>query len=463
MKYEDKVDIYNDLGKCIAEDIPIEALSPLYNPYIRKLLRFFRNTAFIDLKKLETIIKTGRLGWETSVGQDEVKMPHYGRDWPILEKAEEIAEKVREKVAVKPIDGEQDESEVRLIADNQVLMVQIPNRRMDVAAGRDPAYTASGIALAQALSEIFDVNPETDATGCAVIKTAIFGRYPQSIRLPPGSPLFAFLKASTIQEGLGTGFKCITINHLVALANKRTFDAIALASILEQGAQLDMGNAIGWFERYHLLGMAYQGFNANNVVLDLVKENHEGTVGDVVRSLMKRTLEDEVIRPKGDKYPDVQFSGYKLYTSDDMPLWNAYSCAGLLAACIVNVGASRAAQGVSSVLGSFPDLLLFESGGLPDPDFGRIMGTGLGLCFYTHAIYGGAGPGAYTMDHVIVRHTSGFFTPCIAAAMCLDAGTQIFSPDMTSATYFKIRKEAPIVQDPYRKVVEAAEQIKDKI
>jgi len=90
------------------------------------------------------------------------------------------------------------------------------------------------------------------------------------------------------------------------------------------------------------------------------------------------------------------------------------------------------------------------------------MGTALGFTFYTHSIYGGAGPGAFTMDHVIARHTSGFFTPCVAAAMCLDAGTQIFTPKLTSATYFKLRKEIPLLSDVVAKTTEAANKIKNK-
>ncbi|MHA1797533.1 MAG: hypothetical protein ACTSVY_03705, partial [Candidatus Helarchaeota archaeon] len=31
MKFTDKVDIFNDLGKVVAEDLPIESLSPLKN------------------------------------------------------------------------------------------------------------------------------------------------------------------------------------------------------------------------------------------------------------------------------------------------------------------------------------------------------------------------------------------------------------------------------------------------
>ena len=43
--------------------------------------------------------------------------------------------------------------------------------------------------------------------------------------------------------------------------------------LTEQTATFEMGDAIGAFERSHLLGLAFQGLNANNLVYDLVKEN----------------------------------------------------------------------------------------------------------------------------------------------------------------------------------------------
>jgi len=46
-----------------------------------------------------------------------------------------------------------------------------------------------------------------------------------------------------------------------------------LASIYEQIGEMEMGNAMGIFERHQLLGMAYQGLNANNMVYNCVKAN----------------------------------------------------------------------------------------------------------------------------------------------------------------------------------------------
>jgi methyl coenzyme M reductase beta subunit len=47
--------------------------------------------------------------------------------------------------------------------------------------------------------------------------------------------------------------------------------------------------------------------------------------------------------------------------------------------------------------------------------------------------------------------------------MCLDSGTQLFSPEMTSSAFFRLRDIFPLLQDPLEKVAEAAEQIKGEI
>lgn len=462
---KDHVDIYNDEGECIGENLPVMAFHPLLNPYMTEIAKMCKTTAFINLERLEKNIKMGYYGEMTTLKQDEIQMDQYKRDWDIVKAADDVAKLIRKKMTIGHNGGKFSgtDFEVKVIAGGKILHIRLPQRVLDISASIAPLYTIPGIALGQSIAEIHDVNPMKDPDGATLIKSAIFGRFPQTLEFGSNSPIFTLLKPPHREEGIGTLFKSQRVNNMVALANYRTFDAVALTTIFEQLAQMEMANSLGWFERYHLLGSVYQGFNANNIVLDLIKENAEGTVGDVVRGLMKRAYKDGVVYLPSENYPDVQPSGYKLYKTKDYALWNAYSCAGLLAACCVNIGASRAAQGVSAVLGIFGDMLGFESGGLPDPDAGRVMGTGLGYSFYTHSIYGGAGPGAFTMDHVIVRHTSGFLTPCASAGMCLDAGTQVFSPKMTSAGYFLLRKAVPLLQNPVEKTVEAAKEIKDKV
>ncbi|MHA1799460.1 MAG: coenzyme-B sulfoethylthiotransferase subunit beta, partial [Candidatus Helarchaeota archaeon] len=316
----------------------------------------------------------------------------------------------------------------------------------------------TGVALMQAISEIFDINPLNDPDGCAVLKNAVFGRYPLSKDgFQPGNPIFGLLREPQ-SEKPGFGYKNTLFNHLASLAQKRTFDAVIFSSILEQASQFELGNAIGWFERYHLLGFAYQGLNADRVVYDLIAENKKGTVGDVIATLMRFGLEDGIIKKHGRAYPSKLFSGFQFYKANDFAKWNAYTCAGLLAASMVNCGASRAAQSVSSVFAGFSDLLTFESGGLPDPDCGRVMGAGLGLNLYTHSILGEEGDiGSYAMDSEFLRHSS-FMSPCIAAAICLDSGTQLKRPETTSEVFIRLREMEPLFNDPIKQICEAAEK-----
>ncbi len=97
-------------------------------------------------------------------------------------------------------------------------------------------------------------------------------------------------------------------NHIVMLTGRNAMNAAALSSIYETAAAYEMGDAIGNFERQHLLSLAYQGLNANNLVYSWVKENGKtGTVGDVVASVVGRALEDKVIK-KGKKFPPDSLS-----------------------------------------------------------------------------------------------------------------------------------------------------------
>jgi methyl-coenzyme M reductase beta subunit len=101
---------------------------------------------------------------------------------------------------------------------------------------------------------------------------------------------------------------------------------------------------------------------------------------------------------------------------------------------MVNCGAGRFAQAVSSTLLYFNDLIEHETG-LPGCDYGRVMGTAVGFSFFSHSIYGGGGPGVFNGNHVVTRHAAGVAIPCVVAAASLDAGTQMFSPEGTSKVY----------------------------
>jgi methyl-coenzyme M reductase beta subunit len=233
---------------------------------------------------------------------------------------------------------------------------------------------------------------------------------------------------------------------------------VALSALFETTAAYEMGDAVGPFERGHLLSLAYQGLNANNLVYTLVKKNGKtGTVGTVVESLMERAIEDGVIRVK-----EVLPSGYKVYTTDDLPKWNAYAAAGEVAAVMVNVGAARAAQGVPSTVLYYNDLLEHESG-LPGVDYGRAEGVGVGMSFFSHSIYGGGGPGLFHGNHVVTRHAKGTLIPAVTAGNCLDGGTQFFSAEATSGLFKEVFGNMPEFNTPLQFVGAEAKKIKNKI
>jgi methyl-coenzyme M reductase beta subunit len=217
-------------------------------------------------------------------------------------------------------------------------------------------------------------------------------------------------------------------NHLAAVTKKNAMNTAALSSIYEQAGVFEMGNALGQFQRHQLLGLAYQGLNADNLVYDVTKANGAtGTIGTVMHSIVERGLADKVL--VADKKFD---SGYVCYKATDVAMWNAYNAAGTLASNLVNCGAGRSPQHVSSTLLYYNDMVEKETG-LPGCDYGKVQGTAVGFSFFSHSIYGGGGPGVFNGNHVVTRHSRGFAIPCVAAAVSLDAGVQMFTPEMTSA------------------------------
>ena len=107
-------------------------------------------------------------------------------------------------------------------------------------------------------------------------------------------------------------------------------------------------------------------------------------------------------------------------------------------------------------------MLEYETG-LPGVDYGRTEGVGVGFSFFSHSIYGGGGPGTFHGNHVVTRHSKGYAIPCAAVAMCLDAGTQMFSVKRTSSLIGTVYGTIDYLREPLTSVAEGAELIKDKI
>jgi methyl-coenzyme M reductase beta subunit len=437
-KYKDKVDLYDDRGKLLESDVPLEAISPVNNAAIKRIVSMAKRTVAVDLAGIEKALKTGKVGGATIKGKEI--------DAPIVANAKKIAAAVKDMVMVADGDG----TEVSLQAEGKRMIVVVPEARMAAGVEYTTGFTATAAAVTQAVIDLFDV----DMFRANMVKGATWGRYPQTLDFL-GANIKTILDVPQKNEGTGYALRNISANHVVALTRKNAMQTAALSSIFEQTAMFEMGDAIGPFERMHLLGLAYQGLNANNMVYEMVKENgKDGCVGTVIESLMERAIENKIVYVK-----DTLPSGYKLYATDDIPMWNAYTAAGMLAAIMVNIGAARASQGIPSTCLYFNDILEHETG-LPGVDFGRAMGTCVGMSFFSHSIYGGGGPGLFHGNHVVTRHSKGFLIPAVAAGCALDAGTQMFSPEMTSGLIKDVFGEIREFNSPIQVVGEEAKKLK---
>jgi methyl-coenzyme M reductase beta subunit len=440
--YEDRIDLYGVDGKLLEENIPLEAVSPMVNPTIEKIVQEVKRSVAVNLAGIESALENEAFGGKANfIPERELKIP-------LVENADVISEKIRKIIQIE----EDDDFNIKLINDGSQMLVQMPTQRMNLAADYTVSTLVAGGAVVQAIIDTFDV----DKYDAPAVKTAVLGKYPQTVDFT-GANVSALLGPPVMLEGLGYGLRNIMANHIVAITKKNTLNAVALSSILEHTSAFETGDALGAFERFHLLGMAYQGLNANNLVFDLVKENGKGTVGTVVASVVERALDDGVI-----KVAKTMPSGFKMYEPNDWALWNAYAASGLMAAVIVNIGAARAAQGVPSTLLYYNDILEYETS-LPGVDYGRVEGTGVGMSFFSHSIYGGGSPGTFHGNHVVTRHSKGFVVPCAAASMCLDAGTQMFSVESTSGLMGTVYGDIEYFKEPVKYVADGAREVKDKL
>ncbi|MHC1605609.1 MAG: coenzyme-B sulfoethylthiotransferase subunit beta [Candidatus Methanofastidiosia archaeon] len=439
-KYQDKIDLYDNRGRVIDTDVPLEAISPLKNPTIGKIISLVQRAVAVDLEGIQKSIANAKFG-------KTFQILGRGFDLPVVENADAIKKRVFDIVQVT----EGDDTKVEVISEGKRLLIEVPEAR--IKAEYTAGMTAAAAAIVQAVIDEFDVS----IFDADIVKAAVWGSYPQTVDMA-GANIKTILEVPQKNEGLGYALRNIMVNHIVAITEKKAMDAAALSAVFEQTAMFEMGDAIGPFERQHLLGLAYEGLNANNMVLEIVKENGKtGTVGSCVESTVERAIEDNVISVK-----KTLSSGYKVYTTKDVALWNAYAAAGMMAATMVNCGAIRAAQGVPSTILYFNDLIEHETG-LPGVDFGRAHGTVVGMSFFSHSIYGGGGPGIFNGNHIVTRHSKGYVIPVVAAAMALDAGTQMFSPEATSGIFKEVLSKVPEFNEPMKHIGEAAVQIKGKV
>ncbi|MDI6718077.1 MAG: coenzyme-B sulfoethylthiotransferase subunit beta [Methanomicrobiales archaeon] len=412
-KYKETVDLYDDNGKQLKSGVTLDKVSPLVNPAIKKIIDLTKRTVAINLAGIENGVKNGAIG--------KGMIPGRSLKLDITKDADALSAKIKELLQVT----EGDDTKITKVGGGKLLLVEVPSARMAAAATYDAASTAAAAAATQAIIDQYNV----DMFDAPVVKSAVWGTYPVTMDMMGGN-IVSILSIPQNNEGLGFSLRNVNANHVAMMTHRNAMQTAALSCTFEQAGLFEMGAAIGPFERYQLLGYAFQGLNANNMVYDLVKKNGKtGTIGTVVQSVVERALEDKVIKP-GKKGK----SGYVFYETKDPMMWNAYAAAGTMAATMVNCGAGRFAQAVSSTLLYFNDLLEHETG-LPSCDWGRVMGTAVGFSFFSHSIYGGGGPGVFNGNHVVTRHAAGFAIPCVCVACALDGGTQMFGPEQTSKVY----------------------------
>ena len=408
----DTVDIYDDRGKLLESNVDIMNVAPTRNAAIKKIIMDTKRSVAVNLAGIQGALASGKMGGKGR------QILGRGLNYDIVGNVDAIAANVKDLIKVN--DG--DDANVRVLKGGKSLLIQVPQSRILAGADYMSATTVGAAAVTQTIIDMFG----TDPFDAPIVKGAVWGSYPQTMDLMGGN-VAGILNIPQNNEGLGFSLRNIMANHVAAITNRNAMNASALSSIYEQSGIFEMGGAVGMFERHQLLGLAYQGLNGNNLLYDIVKENgKEGTIGTVIESVVRRAIEDNVISV--DKTAP---SGYDFYKANDVPKWNAYAAAGTLAATLVNCGAGRAAQNVSSTLLYFNDILEKETG-LPGCDYGKVQGVAVGFSFFSHSIYGGGGPGVFNGNHVVTRHSRGFAIPCVCAAVALDAGTQMFTIEATS-------------------------------
>jgi methyl-coenzyme M reductase beta subunit len=427
-KYTETIDLYDDEGKLLKSGVTLEKISPLVNPATKKIIDLTKRTIAVNLGGMEKGLKVGKAGKGTIMGRE--------LDLDLVANKDALIAKIKEMV-----DVEGGDTNVKEFNGGNLLLVEAPKARLEAASTYDAAITSVASAVTYAIIDQFDV----DMFDASMVKAAAWGGYPHTMDLE-GAGVSSVLSIPQNNEGLGYALRNIPVNHVVMMTQRNAMQGAALSSTLEQAGEFEMGAAIGPFERAQLLAYAYQGLNANNLVYDLVKANGQtGTIGTVVQSLVERAIEDGVIKA-GKKGGYFQF-----YDTKDPMLWNAYASAGTMAATMVNCGAGRFAQAVSSTLLYFNDLLEHETG-LPGCDYGRVMGTAVGFSFFSHSIYGGGGPGIFNGNHVVTRHAAGVAIPCVVAAAALDAGTQMFSPEGTSKIFGDTYGKVDVFSKPIQQI-----------
>ena len=250
-KYKETVDLYDDGGKLLKSGVALERISPVANPGIGKIIDLTKRTVAVNLGGLEAALASGKVGGKFN------QVLGRGMDFSIVKDSGAIAEKIKSMIQV----SEGDDTKITAYGGGKMLMVEVPSARLNAAATYDAAITSVAMATTLAVMDQYNV----DMFNGSYVKAGVMGTYPQTMDMQ-GANVVGIMSIPQNNEGLGYALRNVAVNQFVMMTHRNSMQGAALASTYEQAAEFEMGMAIGPFERAQLLGYAYQGLNANNLV-----------------------------------------------------------------------------------------------------------------------------------------------------------------------------------------------------
>ena len=202
-KYEDVIDLYDDYGKRIAKDVPLEAISPLRNKAIQKIASLTKRTIAVNLAGIEKALATGQIGGSKIAGK-EIEVP-------LVKDAKKLADDIKAMVQVT----EGDDTVVEVKNDGKLIVVIVPEDRLNAGVEYTTGFTAVAAAITEAIIDRYKV-PMYKAN---MVKGAVWGQYPQTVNFA-GSNIKTILEVPQMNEGAGFALRNIMSNHVVALVQR---------------------------------------------------------------------------------------------------------------------------------------------------------------------------------------------------------------------------------------------------
>ncbi|MHC1598899.1 MAG: coenzyme-B sulfoethylthiotransferase subunit beta, partial [Candidatus Methanofastidiosia archaeon] len=118
-KYQDKIDLYDNKGKLIDSDVPLEAISPLKNPAIKKIISLVQRAVAVDLEAIQKSMANAKYG-------KAFQILGRGVDAQVVENADAIKKRVFDILQVEEGDG----TRVELISEGKRLLIEVPEIRI---------------------------------------------------------------------------------------------------------------------------------------------------------------------------------------------------------------------------------------------------------------------------------------------------------------------------------------------